>query len=121
MSFKVKNEKRGQRCRTCNIKGCDKKGRVLANLGGIEIAYCPEHRKKYGERIVNALINALFNFKLTNYLADVKAKIFMSPDFFCESCGQKLKDYIIDKTEELEKIIDYAEENDAHVAPEDLK
>lgn len=105
----------GQRSKECCITGCDKKGRVLARMGTIELAYCPKHRKKYGERIINALINSRFNYKLTNFLTDVKTKIFMSDEFFCEGGAEKLKEYIIEKTEELEAILEYQEENAAEL------
>ena len=106
-------KKNGQRSKTCDISGCNEKGRVLATLGGIDIAYCPKHRKRYGERIIDALINSRFNYKLTNFLTEVKTEIFMNDDFFCEACGSKLKYYIISKTEELEAILKFQYENDA--------
>ena len=67
-----KNKKEGQRHKTCEIVGCEEKGRILAILGNIDLAYCPHHRKKYGERIINALINSCFNYKLTSFLAETK-------------------------------------------------
>jgi hypothetical protein len=119
----MKNKKTktdGQRSKVCDINGCQNKGRILAKLGGIEIAYCPEHRKKYGERIINALINSCFNFKLTNFLTEIKTEIFMGDNIFCMECNQKLKDYIIEKTEELENMLIYAEENDAKIAEDEV-
>ena len=104
---------KGQRNKKCNISGCKAKGRVLARMGDIEISYCPYHRKKYGERIINALINSLFNFKLTNFLMDVRTQIFMDDVFLCDECKQKVKDYVITKTEELEEILEYQEANNA--------
>ena len=103
---------RGQRTKVCMANGCTERGRVLANLGGIEIAYCPKHRKKYGERIIDALINSVFNYKLTNFLTEIKTDIFMDDEFLCEACGSKLKMYIIDKTAELEGVLEYATKND---------
>ena len=103
----------GQRSKQCDIVNCKEMGRILARMGTIEIAYCPKHRKKYGERIIDALINSRFNYMLTNFLSEVKGDIFMSDDFLCPQCSQKMKDYVIAKTVELEKIIDYAEENEA--------
>lgn len=108
-------ENRGQRSKQCDITGCEEAGRILAKMGTIDIAYCPKHRKKYGERIINALINSRFNFKLTNFLSDVKAKIFMGDELFCSDCAENLKEYIISKTDELEEILVYAEENEADV------
>ena len=104
---------RGQRSKNCDMAGCEEQGRILAKMGGIDIAYCPKHRKKYGERIVNALINARFNYKLTNFLSDVKSNVFMSDDMFCEQCGSNLKKYIISKSSELENILEYQEVNEA--------
>jgi len=114
------SDSRGQRSKKCDMVGCEEQGRVLARMGTIEIAYCPRHRKKYGERIINALINSRFNYKLTNFLSDVKTNVFMSDEMFCEHCGSKLKTYILDKTSELEEILEFQEENDAQFA-EDLK
>lgn len=114
------DETRGQRSKTCDMIGCEEKGRILAHMGNIDIAYCPTHRKKYGERIINALINSRFNFKLTNFLSGVKKDIFMSDNMFCEECASKLKTYVIDKSDELDNIIEYQEENDA-VFDESLK
>jgi len=114
------NNNRGQRSKTCDVIGCEKKGRVLANLGGIPICYCPTHRKKYGERIINALINSVFNYKLTNFLSDVKKDIFMSKDFLSEESAKKIKAYILTKTKELEELEAYAEKNDIKGIVEDL-
>ncbi len=107
----VDNSK-GQRYKTCDIIGCEEQGRVLAKLGHIDIAYCPKHRKKYGERIIDALINSKFNYKLTNFLSEIKGDVFFSDDMFCEECSLKLKNYFISKTAEMEKLLEYAEEND---------
>lgn len=104
---------RGQRSKTCDVTGCNEKGRVLARIGGkIEIAYCPKHRKKYGERIINALINSKFNYKLTNFLAGVKTKIFWEEGILDEGSAQRLKEYILKKTDELEELVEYAEDNE---------
>ncbi len=113
---------RGQRSKQCNVVGCEDYGRVLAKLGGIEIVYCPKHRKKYGERIINALINSVFNYKLTNFLTEVKTEIFMNDNFLCEACGSKMKTYILDKTAQMESIVEYAETNDIqNMNVDDLK
>lgn len=103
---------RGQRTKKCDIIGCQEMGRILATLGGIEISYCAKHRKKYGERIIDAMINSLFNYKLTNFLTSVKKEIFFNKECLCKDCGIKLSSYIIEKTTELENILDFAEENE---------
>jgi len=107
------DETRGQRSKLCDMIGCEDHGRILAKMGTIEISYCPKHRKKYGERIVNALINARFNFKLTNFLSGVKKDIFMSDSMFCEECASKVKSYVVEKSSELDAILEFQEENDA--------
>ena len=112
---------RGQRSKECDITGCNNKGRILAKLGDIPIGYCPYHRKRYGERIINALINSLFNYKLSNFLSNVKADIFMNKDFLCQGCSEKLKQYIINKTEKLDGIIEFQEKNDAKFDEEKLQ
>ena len=104
---------KGQRGKECDVSNCTEHGRILAKLGTIDIAYCPRHRKKYGERIINALINSRFNYKLSNFLSVFKKDIFMNDEMFCDECGNKLKSYIISKTEELENILEFQEENDA--------
>ena len=106
------DESRGQRNKQCDIIGCENRGRILAKFGTIEIAYCPKHRKKYGERIINALVNSVFNYKLTNFLTVVKTDIFLNDNFLCEACGSKIKDYVLTKTNELEQVIEYAEVNE---------
>ena len=115
------NDSRGQRSRLCDVVGCEAKGRILANLGGMPISYCPKHRKKYGERIINALVNSVFNYKLSNFLSNVKTDIFMSDDFLSEESSKKIKDYIITKTSELEDLLKYAEDNDIDGPVEELK
>ena len=112
---------RGQRSKKCDISNCPDMGRVLARMGKTEIAYCPKHRKLYGERIVNALINSVFNYRLTNFLSSVKVRIFLSDDFLCPICATKMKTFIIEKTEELEKLEDYHEENEIKEGLDELK
>ena len=114
-------DNRGQRSKTCDIINCTNKGRVLANIGGVEIAYCPMHRKKYGERIINALINSCFNYKLTNFLAEIKTEIFFGSEILDEACGSRLKNYILTKTTELELITEYAEDNEIKNFDLDMK
>ncbi len=105
------SDSRGQRSKECDIIGCTKKGRILANLSGIEIAYCPTHRKKYGERVIDALINSVFNHKLSRFLTEIKTEVFFGSDFFCDNCAKKVKDLILEKTEDLEGLIEYADKN----------
>lgn len=95
-------EKKGQAYATCCFHGCKNKGRVLARLNNVEIAYCAYHRKKYGERVLNALVNARFNGKLSRFLSDVKEHMFMNThSHLCESCQKKELAYINSKIEEL--------------------
>lgn len=103
---------RGQRREKCQIVGCEEYGRTLAKIGGVDIVYCPKHRKKYGERIINALINSCFNYKLTNFLSEIKTDIFFGSDILDEACGSRLKNYIHIKTSELENILEFADKND---------
>lgn len=111
---------RGQRAHKCDIVGCNEFGRTLARLGGLPIYYCPKHRKKYGERIINAMINSLFNHKLSQFMIEVKQDIFFNKeDLLCEECATKVNDYIKNKTIELDKILDYAEENEMKIIDED--
>jgi len=95
-------EKKGQSYAPCCFHGCNKKGRVLARLNNIEIAYCAYHRKKYGERVLNALVNARFNGKLSKFLSDVKSHMFMNThSHLCEDCQKKELEYIQSKIQEL--------------------
>lgn len=110
---------KGQRYKDCDFPDCPEKGRVLARMSGIEIAYCPTHRKKYGERIVSALINSRFNYKLSNFLTEVRTKIFMSDDILSEESGSKLKAYVIQKSVELDEILKWADENEAEFSDKD--
>ena len=103
-------EKKGQSYANCCFHGCDSKGRVLARLGNTEVAYCAYHRKKYGERVLNALINARFNGKLSKFLLDTKSHLFMnSNSHLCESCQAAEKKYIESKVHELDALAKEAE------------
>jgi hypothetical protein len=115
-----KSTLKGQRSRTCDIVGCEEKGRVLARMGTIEICYCPKHRKKYGERIINALVDSIFNYRLSNFLTEIKQKIFWSDDILSEDSARKLKEYILSKTAELEELEKYAAENEVNPDGEQL-
>lgn len=95
-------EKKGQSYAPCCFHGCNKKGRVLARLNNVEIAYCAYHRKKYGERVLNALVNARFNNKLSRFLSDVKTHMFMNThSHLCETCAAKELEYIQSKVNDL--------------------
>ncbi|MFW6002608.1 MAG: hypothetical protein ACOCQD_04645 [archaeon] len=106
---------RGQRHKECEFPFCKEKGRILASMGDIEIAYCPKHRKKYGERIITALINSLFNYRLSKFMEKVKVDIFFDDNLLCENCRKNIKNYIIEKSQELDKIIEWGEENEVGI------
>ncbi len=121
MVKKTKHESRGQRSETCDIIGCEEKGRKLANFGGvIPICYCPRHRKKYGERILTALVNSMFNYRLSNFLTNVKKDIFWKSGVISEETAVKLKEYVISKTVELEALEEFAGDNEVEVSEDDL-
>lgn len=105
---------KGQRSKECDIIGCNEKGRVLARMGTVEICYCPKHRKRYGERIINALINSIFNNRLSNFLSDIKHDIFWSDKILSEKSAKKLKEYVLEKTSELEELERYAKDNEVN-------
>ena len=103
-----------QRYLPCQITGCKEYGRAVATLGGKKIAYCAPHRKKYGERIINALINSLLNYKLSNYLTEVKSDVFTNDKLeLCECCNEKFTDYFKNAVNKFKEIQDWAEENEA--------
>lgn len=98
-------EKKGQSYAQCCFHGCTSKGRILARLNSVEIAYCALHRKKYGERVLNALVNARFNGKLSNFLSDVKTHMFVNTNsHLCESCQEKELNYIKSKIAALAEL-----------------
>jgi len=118
--MKQKDLSHGQRTHKCDVAGCQEFGRTLAKLGGIPIYYCPKHRKRYGERIVNALVNSLFNYKLSNYMAEVKHDIFFDKEhLLCEDCAKRVNEYILNKTSELDSIIEYATKNEMEQVDEE--
>jgi len=103
-------EKKGQTYAQCCFSGCTKQGRVLARLGTLEISYCAFHRKKYGERVLNALVNARFNGKLSKFLTDIKAHMFVNThSHLCEDCKKKEIEYIQSKISELAILEEEAE------------
>lgn len=103
-------EKKGQAYADCCFHGCTSKGRVLARLGTVEIAYCAFHRKKYGERVLNALVNARFNGKLSRFLSDIKEHMFVNThSHLCDKCKQAEIDYIKSKAEALAELEEEAD------------
>lgn len=95
-----------QTSKPCLYIGCVKGGRLLGRLGTMELTYCGKHRK-YGERVLNFLINSMLRYKLSNLLRESKQKIFINNEpHFCDECNKKViafaKD-MVDKVSELEK------------------
>jgi len=102
-------EKKGQTYAQCCFHGCEKKGRILARIGKIEVAYCAYHRKRYGERVLNALVNARFNGRLSKFMSDVKHNMFLNVNsHLCETCAEKEIQYIETKMAELKSLEDEA-------------
>lgn len=107
------NEKfsKAQTNKPCTITGCENGGRTIGVLGRgssnpIELNYCGRHRK-YGERVMNFFIGAIFGDELTNMLQESKKDLFQEnfPEF-CESCNDKIASYVhrnISKLEEIKK------------------
>ena len=46
----------------CSISSCNENGRVLGRLGGVNLVYCPKHRK-YGQSVINTFLLDVFNYK----------------------------------------------------------
>jgi len=96
----------GQRRYECSISECGERGRLLANLGSIQITYCPKHRS-YGERVINFLIDSTYRFKLTNFLQENKKELFMDnipklSDESYDTLGSYART-MVEKLEELEE------------------
>lgn len=89
---------------TCDIVGCERKGRMLAKLGGRPIYYCGEHRKKYGERVIDALIDSMCNHKLSNFVSDIKTTVTINDEILSTESGSRLSVYIENKINELNEI-----------------
>ena len=103
-------EKKGQKYATCSIVGCKDHGRIVARLGSIEICYCAHHRKKYGERVINALINAKFNFRLSRFMNDARKDLFMNYNSHLSEESKKAEaKYIKSKIEELKALEEEAD------------
>lgn len=112
MALGKRKEQNGQKYKVCDITGCNEMGRVIARLGSIEIAYCGHHRKKYGERIINALVNAKFNYRLSKFMSPVKHDLIINNVELCDECAKKEADYIKTKVLELEKLEKEFQENE---------
>lgn len=100
------DEKRrvAQTSKECNVSGCDKGGRTIGHLGTIELNYCGKHRK-YGERVLNFMIRAIFGEKLREFLKESKDDLFMKnfPKLSDESY-EKLEQYVADNIQKLDGV-----------------
>ena len=97
-------KKNGQRNYKCLIIGCEDMGRKVGKLGNIVLSYCPKHRD-YGTRILNFLIDSRFRGRFIDFLDETKRDLFVKNEpSLCEICNQKIADYVISKTEELNKL-----------------
>lgn len=98
-----------QTSKPCTIHDCDKGGRVLARLGSVELTYCGHHRK-YGERVINFLVNSVFRNELTDFLSETKQDLFMDnlPRLSDESYT-KLGSYVDTMIHKLDKIEEWDE------------
>lgn len=103
---KPKSQKlsKAQTSKECLV--CGSGGRTIGYMGDIQLNYCGHHRK-YGERVLNFLIRAVFGEKLKNFLKESKDDLFMSnmPRLSDESYEQ-LANYVnkmIHKLDEVEK------------------
>ena len=83
---------------------CGDGGRTIGRMGDIELNYCGHHRK-YGERVLNFLIRAVFGDELKTFLKESKDDLFMKnkPEL-CPECYKKLADYTTDNIYKLDSI-----------------
>lgn len=85
---------------------CGVGGRTIGRMGDIELNYCGHHRK-YGERVLNFLIRAVFGDKLKTFLKESKDDLFMkNMPSLSDDSYEKLADYVnnmIHKLDEVEK------------------
>ena len=90
----------------CIIPNCDKYGRMIGQLGNIELVYCMKH-EDYGIRALNFLINSKFRYKFVKFLDEVRQDLFIKNEpELCTDCNKKISKYVskmIVKVEELEK------------------
>lgn len=83
---------------------CKQGGRIIGHMGDIELTYCGHHRK-YGERVLNFLINSIFHYKLSEFLKDTKEDIFMkNMPRLSDEDYKLLAEYVNTKIEELDEI-----------------
>ncbi len=99
----------------CIHTGCDKKGKKIGNLAGIDLVYCQKHRE-YGERVLNFLINSKLDYKLNKFLRETRNSWFSKKvPKLSEESEKKIYNYLeagIDKIQEindLDEIDDYDE------------
>ena len=100
----TKKLSKAQTSKECMVSGCEGGGRTIGRLGDIELNYCGHHRK-YGERVLNFLINSVFGFKLTDFLKETKHDLFMQniPKLSDESY-ELLGSYVNTKIEMLDEV-----------------
>ena len=86
-------------CRTCG-----KGGRTIGRMGDEELNYCGHHRK-YGERVLNFLINSVFGYRLNEFLNETKSDLFMTnlPKLSDEDY-KKLAAYVDEKIVMLDEV-----------------
>lgn len=83
---------------------CKQGGRTIGRMGDVELNYCGHHRK-YGERVLNFLVNSVFQYKLGAFLNDTKRDLFMNniPEL-CPEDYKKLADYVNSKIIALDEV-----------------
>lgn len=83
---------------------CQNGGRTIGRLGKIELNYCGKHRK-YGERVLNFFIRAVFGDKLKNFLKESKDDLFMKnmPKLSDESY-EKIAEYVNENIKKLDEV-----------------
>lgn len=83
---------------------CGGGGRTIGKLGNTSLNYCGYHRK-YGERVLNFLINSVYGYKLTEFLKDSKQDLFMknAPEL-SEPSYERLADYVTQTVHRLEEV-----------------
>jgi hypothetical protein len=85
-------------------RACGKGGRTIGRMGKEELNYCGHHRK-YGERVLNFLINSVFGYKLTEFLNETKQDLFMKNlPTLCDEDYKKLAVYVDEKVLQLDDI-----------------
>ena len=93
----------------CMFFDCERVGRVVGRLGitsgtPMDLIYCPQHRAK-GRAIINRLINAVFDDKLSKFMSEQKYNLFESCEVpFCEDCGSKIFEYVQSQSKGLKEL-----------------